>query len=585
MPEKCKQPYTFVPVVTDNIKTHEVTFHDGKASCGKLTGVMHCTLTVKTPMLVGHYQYKAETIKGLKQNVIIQRVENIINATSKHVALPENWGACGYKQENNGTTNHVVHKDKSILEPLFLNGKDSSPVLIAGTSIKGMVRQSLGAITNAPMERVAEKQFSYRPGIVFQAQRGGSEFKILKATAGGTIKYEQQNGLYVRTGKEKTLKITLNDTKEKITLDEEMVKIYCQSYETYNKKETSPDIPQGSTIFVEYCEDKVLSFGNHEQYRWIYSSTTTQHHDDYNFILRKQLSRHDDEKVNATYSKLTAVRSLMGYVDGGDKGNNEDLNLGIGDGKDYARLAGRISINTAVEVIDKTKNLSDRFELLNGMHSISIPLKILAAPKASAVECYIDQSDMDADDNELNTYGDFPGFISKEGDLAGRKFYRRVKTADYALSQTDDVELAGKQSSIARYISKPDTTFKFSVRFKDLSEAELGALICALSPNLAENKDAAYWQQLGHGRPLGMGNVDIKIDAINILTNELGWDELLAKKETYITAFKDSALYDKGRYVDWLEICTPQNKPTPYMGTDKHSNLRKAHIKAVRGIA
>lgn len=604
MIKQCQQPYTFVPVVTKSITTHSATFHDGKNSKNKLTGEILCTLTVKTPLLVGHFQYYANKLKHLqkgtiKKNVIGhgEKAKKIIEDPASHCILPEGWEGSGYPQQNKedtNRTNYIVHKDKSILEPLFLNGNIENSVLISGTSLKGMIRQSIGAITNSPMERVSEKQFSYRPGLVYSNQRKNHKYKLYKAKALNDLERDS-----------KSLKIMLVDDGEKYDLDKyegsyyeeldhSMIQRYWDSIDTYENKEKKKDIKEGENLYLEYdtSAQVIVSFGNHEQYRWIYADTTTQiqqgttgiHHP------RPETNPHTDENVDEENEKLTAVRSLFGYVDGGTAGKDGNLNLDIGDDKDYSRLAGRISVNTAVEVFTIKPKLTDRFIQHEG--NFNIPLKILSSPKASAVECYIDQS-TSPKNGEFNTYGDFLGFEESGNSLSGRKFYYRwqPKQSDYCLSPDDDkneykdsIALAGQQSAIARYISKEGQQFKFTLRFKDLSEKELGAIIVSICPHSAteeSDNNKEYCQQLGHGRPLGLGSVQIEADKIKLLNADLQWD-VITEYSDYIKAFKKSSLCNRDSLNRWLEICELTQLPRKYMTTKQHGDNRLSHIRKVR---
>jgi hypothetical protein len=45
-----------------------------------------------------------------------------------------------------------------------------APVVIPGDSLKGLLRHELGALLGAPMERVAERSYSYRPNALFPNQ-------------------------------------------------------------------------------------------------------------------------------------------------------------------------------------------------------------------------------------------------------------------------------------------------------------------------------------------------------------------------------------------------------------------------------
>jgi len=113
-------PYHFVPVEIDLAVADKPVWHDGSSNREEelFSGELLCTMKTLTPTLVGNYHYEKEISIG----------------------------------------NEKVKK--TVVEPLRLaDGR----VIIPGTSIKGMLRHSLSALLSAPMERVQEQTFSYRP--------------------------------------------------------------------------------------------------------------------------------------------------------------------------------------------------------------------------------------------------------------------------------------------------------------------------------------------------------------------------------------------------------------------------------------
>jgi len=140
-------PYDFVSIDTAKIKSHEPIWHDGSQvdKLGLLSGELHVTMTVKTPLLVGNTHYSAEQAEGA------------VTGADGLTQLPAMLGNFGR-----------VKKTKNIIEPLFgpqqANGQPG-PVLINPRAIKGMIRHSIGALTNAPMERVGERQYLFRPNV------------------------------------------------------------------------------------------------------------------------------------------------------------------------------------------------------------------------------------------------------------------------------------------------------------------------------------------------------------------------------------------------------------------------------------
>lgn len=126
------RPYAFAPVPSrDELRSRPPIFHDGADSKHLVSGELRCELTNLTPLLVGWER---------------------ITAGELAPPLREKLGQ--------------VADGKPVLFPLRYPDKDGA-VLIPGDSLKGMLRHELGALLGAPMERVAERHYSYRPNAMF----------------------------------------------------------------------------------------------------------------------------------------------------------------------------------------------------------------------------------------------------------------------------------------------------------------------------------------------------------------------------------------------------------------------------------
>ncbi|WP_295447122.1 TIGR03986 family CRISPR-associated RAMP protein [uncultured Thiodictyon sp.] len=124
-------PYGFVHIDLGQTVTGAPVWHDGSSGGDLLSGEILCELEALTPLLPGNMRYEVGHADREKLD--------------KHA-----FGA--------------LDKKKQVAEPLRL---PDGRVVIAGTALKGMIRHSLGALTAAPMERVAEHHFSYRPNLDF----------------------------------------------------------------------------------------------------------------------------------------------------------------------------------------------------------------------------------------------------------------------------------------------------------------------------------------------------------------------------------------------------------------------------------
>ncbi len=107
---------------------------------GRLSGEIRFELEALTPLLVGWERGQ-------------------VGDTESDWPVPANLAGIGQLDDK-----------KSVLCPLRAPwGK--RPVVIPGDSLKGLLRHELGALLGAPMERVAERSYSYRPNAMFRTSR------------------------------------------------------------------------------------------------------------------------------------------------------------------------------------------------------------------------------------------------------------------------------------------------------------------------------------------------------------------------------------------------------------------------------
>jgi len=138
-PDLRKKPYGFVALPKE-LTTAAPVWHDGTNSDGRLSGEIRCELETLTPMLVG---WERGTIGGQNESwpvTLIGGVGRLANGKSVLCPLRAPWG--------------------------------NRPVIIPGDSLKGLLRHELGALLGAPMERVAERSYSYRPNSLYPNEAG-----------------------------------------------------------------------------------------------------------------------------------------------------------------------------------------------------------------------------------------------------------------------------------------------------------------------------------------------------------------------------------------------------------------------------
>jgi CRISPR-associated protein (TIGR03986 family) len=134
-PDLSKKPYGFV-TLPKSLTTAPPVWHDGMSNPGSLSGEIRFEFETLTPLLVGWERGQ-------------------VGDGESDWPLPLNLQNIGQLKDK-----------KSVLCPLRAPwGK--RPVVIPADSLKGLLRHELGALLGAPMERVAERSYSYRPNAMY----------------------------------------------------------------------------------------------------------------------------------------------------------------------------------------------------------------------------------------------------------------------------------------------------------------------------------------------------------------------------------------------------------------------------------
>ena len=128
------KPYGFVPL-PEQFTADAPVWHDGTSSAGRLSGEIRCELATLTPLLVGWER-------------------------ALHGDPDADWPVpAGFNEIQPAVK-------KWVLSPLRAPW-GRRPVIIPGDTLKGLLRHELGALLGAPMERVDERSYSYRPNAMF----------------------------------------------------------------------------------------------------------------------------------------------------------------------------------------------------------------------------------------------------------------------------------------------------------------------------------------------------------------------------------------------------------------------------------
>jgi CRISPR-associated protein (TIGR03986 family) len=146
------KPCGFV-ALSNELKTATPIWHDGTSSQGRLSGEVRFELEALTPLLVG---WERQPVVAQDGEAPEWPIESRAEGDLARMNLNGRWSA-------------PIAPGKSVLCPLRAPwGK--RPVIIPGDSLKGLLRHELGALLGAPMERVAERSYSYRPNALFPNQ-------------------------------------------------------------------------------------------------------------------------------------------------------------------------------------------------------------------------------------------------------------------------------------------------------------------------------------------------------------------------------------------------------------------------------
>jgi CRISPR-associated protein (TIGR03986 family) len=198
------------------------------------------------------------------------------------------------------------------------------------------------------------------------------------------------------------------------------------------------------------------------------------------------------------------------------------------------RLGAEADAHRGQIVIGAVASLSVRLERPRG----GIVLRELASPKPNAARFYV----FDADGRPIQAQtgawsSETVGRLGRKeefylpGDSLPRKVYphHRSATSGAAFPATA-VDPGGipndRNSTVESYIDR-GSAFTFSVDFVNLTRLELAALVWLLdSRNLAtaDSPTGRGYHRLGHGRPLGLGSVQLDVTSVHVSTGkEVGY--------------------------------------------------------------
>lgn len=285
-----------------------------------------------------------------------------------------------------------------------------------------------------------------------------------------------------------------NSNAKTLKINDDAVQHYRSALTDFQKQEPPFDKEFGalqSGMPVFYCEPQngqteVTLFGHSPNFRIPYSFNRDG----------KAASAVDfiPEKIGKS-NKIDIAEAIFGFV----RTKNAQENT---DDQALKSLAGRVFIENA---ICETTNSDDIW--LTGNANETITPKILSTPKPTTFQHYLVQTS--SRKSNLKHYASKPS-QDNEGDtvIRGHKLYWHKQSVERQDIEEEDIAKINKASSQYTKIKpiKSGVSFSFCIRFENLNQIELGALLWVLK--IAA--DPQYSLSLGMGKPLGMGAVKIE---------------------------------------------------------------------------
>jgi hypothetical protein len=212
-PDLKKKPYGFV-TLPSTFSTSEPVWHDGSSSANRLSGEIRFEMENLTPLLVGWERQQIaatddtvaawnipsnrDTQQDLQQ--FLQRAACQVHSDADDARRQRNVERARGEYIAKLRTQVVQVRipgvgrtiaSKSVLFPLRAPW-DLGSVIIPGDSIKGLMRHELGALLGAPMERVSERSYSYRPNLKFpdDAKNRRLEPRLARVISSGSVRVD-----------------------------------------------------------------------------------------------------------------------------------------------------------------------------------------------------------------------------------------------------------------------------------------------------------------------------------------------------------------------------------------------------------
>lgn len=279
---------------------------------------------------------------------------------------------------------------------------------------------------------------------------------------------------------------------------------------TENARRKKGTVRDGEPVFYILKDEKVHFIGRARFFRLPYGKSP------YKLL---PAAHRDSAHIDMT-------EAIFGFVEKDKEGKSP---------KSYA-VKGRVSFS------DAEHQAQDDIPLW--LHDEAFPPLFLAAPKPASYSTYLQQPEnLPAHGAVHENVATLKKYSDDDAQLRGQKFYwhhvkeqgNQVVPLDY-----DDLKLGTGRDFDQRV--KPlavGNKFTFTVRFDNLTERELGALLWALTLPGTEHMSSAH--KLGMGKAIGMGSAQIEVTKLELL-------DLQTRYESF-----DSSGYSEGEPGDYIK--------------------------------
>lgn len=361
---------------------------------------------------------------------------------------------------------------------------------------------------------------SYKPVSIEKREKGYKPFNF----------YKKRGGYWIVSGdmpnkKRDWLILFPEDGTELIPISREDVKNYiddeARGKNVPNLIELAAKHEEVPCFYVTWKDKqgkKRISFGHTVMFRLAYEKSTEEHIPvpafQINDLLIDRLNEEDlseglIKKIMGLEKKKYTRKELMDKLD--------ELNLPKKDINTIMNHASIIDLAEAIFGNEKTfagrvffENACINEEHGNELIGESVP-EILSSPKPTTFQHYLAQtSDEIRQLNHYNTAAPIRGYklywhkSGKQWEEKDKVKVKQMLDSKKILNSLHEIdEKVDSQHTVINPV-KPGTQFTGKIRFENLSEIELGALLFAV------DLPADHCHKLGMGKPLGLGSIQIR---------------------------------------------------------------------------